>query len=168
LLWYLLWYKTIDKSAKSLPDEHKKLATIYSDEIIQTYWVRMAQLVQNAIVYKSIKNWEKLLSRLNKDIVQKVVNVDIKIWIKFAGRTVTLENYTKMITATAEQTAKVNGIINKWVQEWIMRYRRVEKIDSKTCKTCRGHHWEIWDVSKQWIPPSLYHPFCRWYREAII
>jgi len=61
LLWYLIGYRRIDKEATVLPDEHRKIAETYADEIIQTYSVRMSQLIQNAIVYKSSQKTLKLL-----------------------------------------------------------------------------------------------------------
>lgn len=170
LLWYLIWYRRVDKQATVLPDEHRKIAETYADEIIQTYSVRMSQLIQNAVVYKSSKKAFKLLWKIDKNISKitesKLVPKDIGI--KFAWRTVSLENYTKMIVNTAEQTAMVNATVNKGIQDSIMRYVRVERLDKKTCKICLARNWEIWDVSKQWIPPALFHPFCRWYWQPII
>lgn len=170
LLWYLIWYRRIDKEATVLPDEHRKIAETYADEIIQTYSVRMSQLIQNAIVYKSSQKTLKLLWRIDKDIsnLTKSKLVPKDIGIKFAGRTVSLENYTKMIVNTAEQTSMVNATVNKGIQDSIMKYVRVERLDKKTCKVCLARNWEIWDVSKQGIPPALFHPFCRWYWQPII
>lgn len=163
LLRYLLWYRRIDKEATVLPDEHRKIAETYADEIIQTYSVRMSQLIQNAVVYKSSQKTLKLLWRIDKDIsnLTKSKLVPKDIGIKFAWRTVSLENYTKMIVSTAEQTAIVNGTVNKGIQEQIMKYKRVERLDKKTCKICLARNWEIWDVSKQGIPPALLHIYCR-------
>lgn len=172
LLYYLLGYRRVDKKAEKLPLEHISIAKSYSDSIVETFSTRLSQLVQNSRVYSNNKSRISLLKKINDksflDIVKKTDLTQPDIWIKFAGRTVTLENYTKMLTNTAEQTASVNATINKWIQEQIYTYQRIEYTDKRTCKICKAKNGTIWDVSKDWIPPALYHPMCRWYRKPII
>jgi cytidine deaminase len=162
---YLMWYRKIDKKAQSLPEYHQNIIDTYTSEIVNTYKTRMSQVVESAFLYKTWKKYANIVQSIAKSkrvsIVAWPVKISWDIGVKFWWRTISLENYTKMITNTAEQTAFNKGILNKGIQEWIWIYERVESDDKRTCPICRDRAWERWNVILQWMPQELFHVGCR-------
>jgi len=78
----------------------------------------------------------------------------------------TLERYGEMLIKTESWKAYNTGILNQWVELWVIEYKRFETSDS--CPICIPHKWEIRNVSKNWFPILLYHPNCRWNWQPIV
>ena len=109
---------------------------------------------------------DQALSKTKEEIIKALKKEWITALTTRDGKKLRLSFYVETIARSAITQSQNKAVLNRWVEVWITKYRRIEH--PNCCEICKKHDWEIWDIEKQWVPVLIYHPNCRWTWEPVI
>ncbi len=115
-------------------------------------------------ILEKLAKWEiegESLQELKQEVIKTLKEKGLTIMKDRGWKSWSLSRYWEVVVRSETAKASNAGTINRGVEVWITKFKRVEKFDC--CEICALHNGEIWDVAKQGQPPLIYHSNCRWY-----